>query len=308
MTPSFFSACTSVIPDADRLVVPWHRIALAACMSLALVGGTHAARPTSADGNFQTETLMLGCQTLAAARGTTLASSNAQMTSQPEAFVQLKQQQETLGRLAARLQSHALWRELDLDLAAMVKRMQRQAGEVAAQETLLRQVDATRRLLRQQLADALEGAEGVNALLLTEGATPAQLMAGSMLSTLLQRIAVSNAEFLVLEGIPPESVFLLGKDPKSFLEILAGLREGNAKLRLTKVKSPVVQAKLTDLDARYKQVDRSTSALLSNLQGLMAVREAHAGLLADTTQVSNTLDGICMNHEGSPRSGLKTTR
>ena len=49
---------------------------------------------------------------------------------------------------------------------------------------------------------------------------------------LTQRIGKSANEFLTVEGVSPEAVFLLGKDLNSFREIAEGLLDGNPELRL----------------------------------------------------------------------------
>ena len=49
---------------------------------------------------------------------------------------------------------------------------------------------------------------------------------------LTQRIGKSANEFLTMEGVSPEAVFLLGKDLNSFKEIGQGLLDGSPELRL----------------------------------------------------------------------------
>ena len=81
-------------------------------------------------------------------------------------------------------------------------------------------------------ADLLEIAETVSSLKLQQGASAAELSAMGQLVMLTQRIGKSANEFLTIEGVNPEAVFLLGKDLNSFREIAEGLLDGNAELRL----------------------------------------------------------------------------
>ena len=58
---------------------------------------------------------------------------------------------------------------------------------------------------------------------------------------LTQRIGKSANEFLTIEGVSPEAVFLLGKDLNSFREIAKGLLDGNPELRLPGDQGPADQ-------------------------------------------------------------------
>ena len=62
---------------------------------------------------------------------------------------------------------------------------------------------------------------------------PAEISASGQLVMLTQRIGKSANEFLTMEGVSPEAVFLLGKDLNSFKEIAQGLLDGSPELRLS---------------------------------------------------------------------------
>ena len=62
---------------------------------------------------------------------------------------------------------------------------------------------------------------------------------------LTQRIGKSANEFLTIEGVSPEAVFLLGKDLNSFKEIAQGLLDGSAELRLPGTQDPQTRERLT---------------------------------------------------------------
>jgi twitching motility protein PilJ len=63
----------------------------------------------------------------------------------------------------------------------------------------------------------------VSSLKLQQNAPAAEISAAGQLVMLTQRIGKSANEFLTMEGVSPEAVFLLGKDLNSFKEIAEGL-------------------------------------------------------------------------------------
>ena len=70
---------------------------------------------------------------------------------------------------------------------------------------------------------------------------------------LTQRIGKCANEFLTMEGVSPEAVFLLGKDLNSFREIAEGLLDGNAELRLPGTKDPQTKERLDDADQAVRR-------------------------------------------------------
>ena len=82
----------------------------------------------------------------------------------------------------------------------------------------------------------------MSSLKLQQGASAAELSAVGQLVMLTQRIGKSANEFLTMEGVSPEAVFLLGKDLNTFREIAEGLINGNAELRLPGTKDAADQA------------------------------------------------------------------
>ena len=84
---------------------------------------------------------------------------------------------------------------------------------------MLTQVGQALRAINRQSSDLLESAETVSSLKLQQDASAAELSAVGQLVMLTQRIGKSANEFLTMEGVSPEAVFLLGKDLNSFREI-----------------------------------------------------------------------------------------
>ena len=96
---------------------------------------------------------------------------------------------------------------------------------------------------------------------------------------LTQRIGKSANEFLTMEGVSPEAVFLLGKDLNSFKEISQGLQTGSAELRLSGTKDPQTIERLDALNKLYEQTRVQAGAILGNLQGIVSAREAQVSII-----------------------------
>jgi twitching motility protein PilJ len=167
-------------------------------------------------------------------------------------------------------------------LLPLVDRAEKNAGVVLAQQTVLTQVGQALRLINRQSSDLLETAETVSSLKLQGNASPVEISAVGELVMLTQRIGKSANEFLTLEGVSPEAVFLLGKDLNSFREIADGLLRGNAELRLPGTKDAATRERLEQLISQYEETRAQATAILGNLQGLVAAREAQNAIVADS--------------------------
>ena len=171
-------------------------------------------------------------------------------------------------------------------------RAEKNAATVMGQQAILTQVGAALRTINRQSSDLLEIAETVSSLKLQQNAAPAEISASGQLVMLTQRIGKSANEFLTLEGVSPEAVFLLGKDLNSFKEITQGLQEGSPELRLTGAKDPQTRERLQALMALYEQTRVQAGAILGNLQGLVSAREAQASIIADSEPLRRGLEDL----------------
>ncbi|GAB4039133.1 MAG: chemotaxis chemoreceptor PilJ [Rubrivivax sp.] len=177
-------------------------------------------------------------------------------------------------------------------LLPLVERAEKNAQVVLAQEKTLTQVGQALRAINRQSSDLLEIAETLSSLKLQQGASAAELSAVGQLVMLTQRIGKSANEFLTMEGVSPEAVFLLGKDLNSFKEIAEGLDQGNAELRLPGTRDPQTRQTLAELMKQYEQTRTQASAILGNLQGLVSAREAHNTIVADSEPLRRGLDTL----------------
>ena len=177
----------------------------------------------------------------------------------------------------------------------LMERAEKNAAAVMGQQAILTQVGAALRTINRQSSDLLEIAETVSSLKLQQNAAPAEISASGQLVMLTQRIGKSANEFLTLEGVSPEAVFLLGKDLNSFKEIAQGLQEGSPELRLAGSKDPQTRERLEALMALYEQTRVQAGAILGNLQGLVSAREAQASIISDSEPLRRNLEELQAN-------------
>jgi twitching motility protein PilJ len=199
----------------------------------------------------------------------------------------------------------ALGGAFDAPLEALLPKVdaaERNAAAVLEQQKILTQVGAALRLINRQSSDLLEIAETVSSLKLQQNAASSEISAAGQLVMLTQRIGKSANEFLTMEGVSPEAVFLLGKDLNTFKEIADGLLKGNAELRLSAASDAQVKERLTALLELYEQTRTEAGAILGNLQGLVSAREAQAAIIADSEPLRTGLQQL--QDELSSRAGL----
>jgi len=189
-------------------------------------------------------------------------------------------------------------------LMPLIERAEKNAATVLAQQQTLTQVSEALRSINRQSSDLLEIAETVSSLKLQQDATPAELSAVGQVVMLTQRIGKSANEFLTVEGVSPEAVFLLGKDLNSFREITQGLLDGNAELRLPAARDPAVRERLEALLKEYEETRTQAGAILGNLQSLVSAREAQAAIVADSEPLRKGFQAV--QEELQALAGLST--
>ncbi len=232
-----------------------------------------------------------------------LAKSVSQaLVGSAEAFPDVKDSADVLARTVRGLQSGEQTMRLDAVSAdlqpevekvmPLMERAEKNANTVMGQQSILTQVGSALRAINRQSSDLLEIAETVSSLKLQQNAPSAEISASGQLVMLTQRIGKSANEFLTMEGVSPEAVFLLGKDLNSFKEIAQGLQDGSSELRLAGSRDPQTRERLTALMALYEQTRAQAGAILGNLQGLVSAREAQASIIADSETLRRSLEEI----------------
>ena len=181
--------------------------------------------------------------------------------------------------------------ELDR-ISPLMERAEKNAAVVMNQQKILTQVGTALRTINRQSSDLLEIAETVSSLKLQQNAPSSEISAAGQLVMLTQRIGKSANEFLTMEGVSPEAVFLLGKDLNSFKEIALGLLDGSVELRLAPSRDPQTRERLQALMKLYEQTRTQAGAILGNLQGLVSAREAQSAIIADSEPLRRSLQDL----------------
>jgi twitching motility protein PilJ len=282
----------------DRPVVVQQKILVGAIV-LGLVGlvGTGGYSVTSAFRNAS----QVGATGQALMQSQRLAKSVSQaLIGSPQAFPEVKESTEVLAKNVRGLKSgspdvpkasHAVQDSVD-PLLPLVDRAEKNANIVIKEQKTLTQVGQALRAINRQSSDLLETAETVSSLKLQQEASPAEISAVGQLVMLTQRIGKSANEFLTMEGVSPEAVFLLGKDLNSFREITDGLINGNSELRLPPTKDAQTKERLQQLVKQYEETRAQAAAILGNLQGLVSAREAQAAIIADSEPLRIGLEDL----------------
>ena len=216
------------------------------------------------------------------------------------AFPEVKESVDVLGRNVRALKNGdaevaavpAAAQEVMEPLVLLVERAEKGAGQVLAQQKTLTQVGEALRAINRQSSELLEAAEAVSVLKLQQSSTPAELSAVGQLVMLTQRIGKSANEFLTLDGVSPEAVFLLGKDLNTFREIAEGLASGSAELRLPGTRDAQTRERIQQLLKRFEQTRAQAGSILGNLQGLVTAREAQLVVLRDSEPTRKSLEAL----------------
>lgn len=187
-------------------------------------------------------------------------------------------------------------------VSRLAQQTEKNARAVLNQQKILMQAGDALRAINRQSSDLLELAEAVATTKLQIGAAAPEIAAASQLVMLTQRIGKSANEFQTIDGVSPEAVFLLGRDLNSFKELAEGLLHGNAELRLSAARDAQVREQLTAMLEMYEQTREEATSILSNLQGLVAAREAQNAIIADSEPLRAQLEQL--QNKLSQQSGI----
>jgi len=143
----------------------------------------------------------------------------------------------------------------------------------------------------------LDLAERVQALKLQNAASTREISTAGQLVMLTQRLAKNANALLAGETVDSEVAFLLGKDTNEFRTLLVALREGNAQMRLAPAKDPETAARLEELAAAFKTYQDSASAILGNMQRLIAAKNAAAAIFADSEKLLQETEKVATEYD-----------
>jgi twitching motility protein PilJ len=239
-------------------------------------------------------------------------SVSAALVGNTAAFAELRESVSTMAGVVGSLRTgqgdlaqapNAVQPSLE-SLQPLVDRSEKNGKTVQDQEKVLTQIGAALRAINRQSSDLLESAEAVSSQALQINSSAAEISAVGQLVMLTQRIGKSANEFLTAEGVSTEAVFLLGKDLNAFKLITEALISGSAELRLPAARDPQLKENLKNLLRQYEQTRTQASAILGNLQGLVAAREAQTAMLNDSEPLRKGLEQVANDLEKSGGAGL----
>jgi twitching motility protein PilJ len=243
-------------------------------------------------------------------QGQRLAKSVSQaLVGSPSAFPEMRASVESLTRAIRGLKTGddnlaaaPLAAQGTLDtLMPLADRAEKNANVVIGQKAVLTQVGESLKTINRHSADLLEIAETVSSLKLQQNASATEVSAAGQLVMLTQRIGKSANEFVTLEGVSPEAVFLLGKDLGTFGEMGRGLLNGNAEMRLPGTRDAETKERLTAMLKLYEETRSQAGAILGNLQGLVSARESQVSIIADSEPLRQGLESVQQTLTGSTR-------
>ena len=191
-------------------------------------------------------------------------------------------------------------------LIPLVDRAEKNANFVLSQKQTLTQVSTALREVNGQSSELLDLAEGIASSRIDKGGvSPAEASSLNQLVMLTQRIGKSANEFLTVEGVSTEAVFLLGKDLNAFKEIAEGLLNGNQELKLVAVRDPEVREQLDALLKIFERTRTQSTFILGSLQGLVAARDAQVAVIDDSEPLRKGLEEVQQKlTEGAGIGGL----
>jgi twitching motility protein PilJ len=178
------------------------------------------------------------------------------------------------------------------DVEPLLKKADTNGRAVLAQQKVLTQVGQALKAINKQSGELLESAEAVVAQAQGYPNASAEVAAAGQLLMLTQRIGKSANEFLTQEGVSPDAVFLLSKDLGTFKQLGEGMLKGNADLRLPPARDAQMRERIGTLLKQFEATREQADLLQSNLQGLVAAREAQNAILADSEPLRKGLEGI----------------
>ncbi len=289
------------IPLLGKRTVVAHQRILAALLALALIILALVTFFALTQADKVTQQLSATGQALMQSQRLAKSVSQA-IVGTPQAFPDVKESSDVLARSVRALKAGDEQMRIDavpaqaqasVDLISpLMERAEKNAKTVIGQQKILTQVGTALRTINRQSSDLLEIAETVSSLKLQQNAAPTEISAAGQLVMLTQRIGKSANEFLTMEGVNPEAVFLLGKDLNSFKEITQGLQSGSAELRLAGTKDTQTLERLDALTKLYEQTRVQAGAILGNLQGIVSAREAQVSILADSEPLRRNLEDL----------------
>lgn len=259
---------------------------------------TFVASTAPAQSTVDSAETRLACEALIHARGLQLALPGA-LFGRKQSFPAIS---ESLLELVRVLRSYA--KIMPSPPESFIVRIRENADILLSHEDKLLKVYHATRAIAQSTVEVQKAGEAFSSQVVAAGSTPTQIVASNMLLMLNMRIGKSSAELLSYEGLDPESIFLLKRDPETFRTIAVGMREGNAKLQVTAVKTVSEKEHLSVLLRKFEQTRGQADIVTSNFLDVVAAKKAQNQLHKDLEFLDKDMQGACFGRKDKSTSGL----
>lgn len=210
------------------------------------------------------------------------------------AFAQLKESRDTINRDFEILKNNSSG-EAALKLEKLAQdwgNSDKNAQAVLERQDMLMNFGNTMQRFNDETPVMLELVEQIQALKLRNNVSNTEIAATGQLMMLTQRLGKSVNQFLSIEGISPETAFLLGKDANTFRDLMDAFNHGDSNLRIAESRDPEVKAKLQELANVFTNIQESSGLILSNLQSLIAAKQATKSIFEDNENLRSELTGL----------------
>ncbi|HEX7052353.1 MAG TPA: methyl-accepting chemotaxis protein, partial [Burkholderiales bacterium] len=173
----------------------------------------------------------------------------------------------------------------------------RNAGIVIREEANLVALAASVRAINDNNPALLELAEEVAALSVQTGGSVRQNALTAQLVMLTQRMAKNANTMLASDVVDPEVAFLLGKDTNTFRDLLQGLLQGNAALRIERFDDALIRGKLAELQTGFKDYQAGVSRILGNMQRLVNAKRATRDIFNDSERLLGSVERLAAGYD-----------
>lgn len=177
-------------------------------------------------------------------------------------------------------------------ITPLVERVEQSVKTIQGQQKGLTEIgDALVRINKrsQQLQSI---SEAIQVTKVEQATSPQEIAAAGNLAALSLRIGKSATEMRVSEEVNADLVFQIGKDLATFDELLQGLSQGSAELRLSSPRDAGTRQNLEALRAAFGQTRAEVNGVLERLKGFTDARTAVTGIVADSEPLGRELDAL----------------
>ena len=145
----------------------------------------------------------------------------------------------------------------------------------------------------------LDLSEQVAALKMRANASQREVAAANQMVMLTQRIAKNAAALRLGDAISPEVALRLGKDTKTFADLLKAFVNGSESLRIAATGDAETRRVLAELDGAYKGCQTAVADILGGIQQLIFAKQAGSRIFVENEDLLGAADGLARAYEGN---------